>query len=241
MIRISLAAICFMTVTRSVSQSVIIEFTPDFIDSTQYEELNKEFGQNKTLLSNHRQAALIALSYYPELSDTKIKFKYRDKGAPFAARPRAWDTIFKRRAKRTYLILVRARPTQHFSSFHDHQIPFNAMVGVFGHELAHISDFRERGLFGMVNVIFGNLSRKYLDRFEYDTDKRTIDHGLGFQILEWNTLGFTELQSREELSSSTERMVRNERYMFPSTIKKVMASMDMYQPFLKNGFAYDKE
>ena len=222
-----------MTCGSALAQKVRKEFSLDSYDSAGYEYLAKRFGNNKDLLPTHREAALIALSYYPELADIKIRFKYRKKGAPFAARPRAWDTIFKGRKKRTYLILVRSVPTQHFSSFHVTKVPFNAMVGVFGHELAHISDFQERGLFGMMNVMFGNLSRKYLDEFEYNTDQRTIDHGLGFQLLEWNTQGFGDLQSRDVLPSHVEKMVRNERYMYPATIRSIMASMDMYQPYVR--------
>ena len=120
------------------------------------------------------------------------------------------------------------------------KIPFNALVGVFGHELAHISDFQERGLFGMIDVMFGNLSRKYLDRFEHGTDRRTIEHGLGFQLLEWNAQGFEDLKSRESLPATAEKMIKNERYMYPSTIKKIMASLEMYQPHMVSnpGFSH---
>ena len=40
------------------------------------DSLKKNYGQNKELLKEYELQTLIALSYYPELSDENIRFKY---------------------------------------------------------------------------------------------------------------------------------------------------------------------
>lgn len=60
---------------------------------------------------------------------------------------------------------------------------YNETIGVLGHELGHTAFFTQTGLTGMMGIIFGNLSKKYMDNLEYKTDKVAIEHGLGYQLL----------------------------------------------------------
>ena len=113
-----------------------------------------------------------------------------------------------------------------------HNMPFNAQVGVLGHELAHTVDFTNRNVFGMINVIFGNLSTKYMDHFEFETDRRAVHYGLGYQLLAWSehTAKSFGLVDPEELglNDKTEGIIIRERYMRPSTIKKEMSRVSIY-------------
>ena len=66
-----------------------------------------------------------------------------------------------------------------------------------------------------------------MDAFEYNTDKRSIQHGLGYQLLSWSE----EVRSKLNLNqwggaNKPER--KRERYMNPETIKKSMQAITEY-------------
>jgi len=197
----------------------------------------ENFGHNKELPKGYELQALLALSHYPELMDVKVKFKTKKKGAPFVSRPTVWSTFFRRRHKRNYLILIRTTDHPLFSPILLHNMPFNAQVGVFGHELAHTVDFSERGLFKMLNVTFGNFSQKYLDNFEFETDRRSIAHGLGFQLLAWSEHAIKTLRFNEPKpvpgGDKIEGLMERERYMRPATIKAEMKKAGIYEDLIE--------
>ncbi len=215
-------------------QQITVEFNPGEIDSDRYYALLHEFGNRKVLPPGYEHQALIALSFYPELKNIKVKFKLKKGGAPFSSRPVVWDSFFKKSEKRTYLVFLRTKPFDAFSNLHLPEIPYNALIGVLGHELAHTADFTKRGFGCMFRVMTGNLSRKYLDRFEFETDRRTIEHGLGFQLLAWNEYGFGFFDTGSDATPSTiKKMLEAERYMRPETIKRIMASLPDYLSYIQ--------
>ncbi len=235
--RHTLALFILLTWSLGFAQPPLIRvaYHSDEMDSTTYSQLLKAYGQNKILPEGHEKEALIALSYFPELIDAKVKFKYKKGGAPFASRPVVWDTFFKKPEKRTYLVFIRTKLFRSYPHLLLEKIPYNALIGVLGHELGHTSDFYSKRGGAMLGVSFGNLSGKYLDKFEYENDRRTIEHGLGFQLLDWNSYGFGDNHAGiSSGSAKVDKMIENERYMHPSTIKEVMTSLELYQPFIKN-------
>ncbi len=200
------------------------------------EDLMEEFGNHKKLPEGYELQALLALSHYPELKNVKIKFKKRKNGAPFVSRPTIWSTFFRRPDKRTYLILIRTKEHSLFSPILLENMPFDAQVGVLGHELAHSTDFKQRSFFKMLNVTFGNLSWKFLDQFEFETDRRAIQHGLGFQLLAWSEHAIKTLRVNEpaapKAGEKVEGIINRERYMRPNTIKMEMKSLQVYNQYL---------
>jgi len=73
-------------------------------------------------------------------------------------------------------------------------------------------------------------SKNEVDKFEFDTDLNCINHGLGYQLLDWsinvrenlkrvNWLGAVNLTADE----------KSERYMNPSTIKNILSKHPLYQ------------
>ena len=115
-------------------------------------------------------------------------------------------------------------------------MPFNAQVGVLGHELGHTADFIDRGLMKMIRVIAGNLSWRYMDNFEFETDRRAIAHGLGFQILAWSEHASKSLRVNEpnpdNPAKKVDGIIQRERYMRPATIAAEMRELELYSNFL---------
>lgn len=122
-------------------------------------------------------ATYLALSHYPELAGHKIKIKYKTNVRyPITA---SWSflNLFRFRKKHVYVLLLSS------DSFVK-SINLNRQIGVIGHEMAHFAYYRQRsslgmGLWGIKYIA----SKKFRYQFEKDADRATIDHGLGWQLL----------------------------------------------------------
>lgn len=189
--------------------------TPSFI--TTY--LSDSLSINKRMDTTFRMQIQGALLFYPELKNSRIKFRIRNVKSPLAARPTFW-AIFQKPENRTYLITISKKTSERFTPILLKNLSFNAQVGVLGHELSHISFYnKQKGVY-FIKLLFMQLNAKAMDNFENDTDKRCIAHGLGYQLLSWST------EVREKLHIKTWKGVDNngtlerERYMSPTSILK---------------------
>lgn len=218
------------------SQKVVKNFDPSHIDSAEFNNLMQEYGQNKELPEGYEKQALIALSYFPELKHVNIVFKFKKKTSPLMAKPAFLDVIIKSPHNRTYYIIISSETSKYLKHIQFDTLSFNAQIGVLGHELSHVSDFSQRGFWGILQIAFGNLSSKWLDKFEYNTDRKTIDHGLGWQLLNWSCAVRQRLNTEyyqgankytaEQLDKiETEN---GERYMNPSTIQEIIENHPLY-------------
>jgi hypothetical protein len=204
----------------------------DELDSAALFRLRNEFGQHKEIPNSFEKQILTALSFYPELKAIHIRFIVKKARSPLLSRPTIVSGVFSSAKNRTYLVLISNNTSPMLEPILLKNLPFNAQIGVLGHELGHISYFISRSCMGMLRIAAGHLSRSFLDRFEFENDRRTIDHGLGWQLLSWSEYVRKELkieawkglpESKEELKN------RRERYMNPPTIRKILAEEQLYR------------
>lgn len=222
---------CLFAIDVSHAQTPVKVFYPDSLSDSQFQELKTKFGNEKTLPVGFEKQALTALSYFPELKDVEIIFKVEDKITPLASRPFFW-TMFRKNGKRTYIIIISRKSNSFLTPILLQNLSYNAQIGVLGHELSHISDFNNKKFGEMFSVMFGHLSKKQVDRFEYNTDQICIDHGLGYQLLAWSrevrkNLKITNWEGADNIPSDK----KTERYMNPSTISKIIATHSLYMKF----------
>lgn len=122
--------------------------------------------------------------------------------------------IFRSKETRHYNIFVNEAITTNGISYKD--LTFNALVGWYGHEIAHLTDYKHRSLIEM--AIYGiryTLSGKFMKKIEYQTDSTTIAHGLGCQLLEG-----VEFCMQSEKIAPVYRWKLIKYYMSPSQIKE---------------------
>lgn len=191
------------------------KFTPSESDVT---------FDKKIIPKQYQRPIQEALSYYPELKNVHIKFTLVKNGTPFVSRPTVFSTVFRSAKNRRYLILIAENSIPMFDMALMHNMPHHAQVGVIGHELAHTSDFTQRNTLRMLRVALGNLSPSYLNKFERDTDLRTIDHGLGCNLLSWSSWVRSQIDftANSKYKSILEKMEDAERYLKPESIISVM-------------------
>ncbi|KXO01384.1 hypothetical protein LS48_02730 [Aequorivita aquimaris] len=140
---------------------------------------------NKIIPESIKKEVIEAISFYPELYDTAIEFKFKDniKKSTMQAQPR-FASFFKRKENREYVILISRNIQIEGEHFTMEDIPSDVKVGWLGHELGHVMDYRERTNFGM--LIFGIkylFSSAHIKEVERTADTYAVAHGMGDYIL----------------------------------------------------------
>lgn len=193
--------------------------------------------KNKKLVKEYEMQIKGALLYYPELHDAKITFRVKKIKSPLMARPTIW-AIFRKPSKRHYYITVSSKTNEKLEPILLKNLSYNAQVGVLGHELSHIADFHSQKSGYFYKLLFWQLNSKKIDKMENETDQRCIDHGLGFQLLDWSQEVRDKLKMNQwngTNEANKNEKVERERYYSPATIKTIMSTMEIYkgEGFLK--------
>ena len=176
---------------------------------------------------------LTALSYFPELKETKITFSLiKGNSGVIETRPE-WSSVFRNSRSRSYVVFIGDSSSKHTPQFMFRNSPVNGQVGIIGHELTHIVYFSKRNTFGLLRLGIAHVSSKYMDNFENKTDSICIERGLGYQLVDWNiylrkAFGMQDPENGPDpFFTDTTR----ERYMSPARIKQVMKKSNAYKAF----------
>lgn len=199
----------------------------EYIESEQrqhYGTLLAEYGRNKQLPPGYELQALLALSHYPRLKDARIRFIVDDVGIPLSSRPH-WSSMLRSAPNRTYDVIIDTTLEGPRDVLLLKNQPFNAQVGIIGHELAHTNYYLDRSFLGILGDALCQLSSCRID-FERNTDRRLIDHGLGWQRYDH------ALFVRSRFASSAETVATTEggggAYMSPAELLNIMERMESY-------------
>ena len=144
-----------------------------------------EFRDKKKIPAIIEKNVLKALSFYPELKNTAIRFvfKKRLKGSVMQAQP-LFTSLLRRRTNRSYQVNISALFRLTHSVTPIHQLPDEIMIGWIGHELGHIMDYESRSNRGLVAFGYNYLrSGKYVKKVEVIADTYAVNHGLGSYII----------------------------------------------------------
>jgi len=139
---------------------------------------------NKIFIPQFKFQALKALCHYPELKNTKIVFKFKKIKTTLACRPKL-ISIFLRKEKRTYLILINNDSSKLKNAILP-LIPEAIQIGVIGHEMGHIIDYHDKGFFRIMATGIGYFFTGYKSRLEKKVDRITIEHGLKQEIIAYS-------------------------------------------------------
>jgi hypothetical protein len=132
-----------------------------------------------------KEEAGIALSFYPQLAEVPIEFKFKKniRKSTMLAQPHFWS-LFRPKGKRKYMVLIGEKIQISDREFATADIPKDILIGWLGHELGHIMDYCNRSSFNL--FWFGlkyTLSDRYLMTAERAADSFAVDHGMESYIL----------------------------------------------------------
>ena len=209
-------------------QEPMKNFTSDQLSPSDLLQLKTQFGINKNYPQQYEKQILIALSYYPELKDTPIHFRIKERHTPLNTRS-SWTGLFKVHQKRDYTITISDSTEQMLTPILFQNLPFNAQIGVIGHELGHVIEFSSMVTSRIMKHAANSISSKYVDHFEFETDSICIAHGLGYQLLAWSTyVRHVMHKDNSDGADNAHKPMMRERYMNPSTIKKRINQLPLY-------------
>ena len=149
------------------------------------EEKKIVYQANKIIPESILNEAKIALSYYPELKDVEIEFKFKEdiKKSFMQAQPKI-SNLFKGKKNRSYYIFMSQKFLIEDEEFSMADVPSDVLIGWLGHELGHIMDYRDKSAMGL--VIFGAryiTSENYIKEAERAADTYAVHSGMGDYIL----------------------------------------------------------
>ncbi|MEM6722929.1 MAG: hypothetical protein AAF598_02765 [Bacteroidota bacterium] len=150
-----------------------------------HQQLAERYGQHKHLPKGYEKQALLALSFYPELKLTDIEFRLGSYVFAHTCRPKI-TALLNPFGKRKYLITISDKLEGPLNATLFDSLPFEAQVGVLGHELAHILDYESKSSAALIKDGIGYGFYEYRKAFENATELRTIRKGLGYQLLAWS-------------------------------------------------------
>ncbi|QSE98305.1 hypothetical protein [Fulvivirga lutea] len=140
---------------------------------------------NKTIPLEVKDAVTEALSFFPELDEYAIEFKYRNKlkNRVMQAQPKI-KTFFKGREKRHYKISMSKNLVMNDTTMTIDQLPHSILVGWFAHELGHVMDYKDRSAGNLIKFAFKYLTSKpFLKRSELRADALATDKGCGNHLI----------------------------------------------------------
>jgi hypothetical protein len=200
-------------------------------------ELRALYGHNKVYPAEFENQILIALSFYPELKDHRVDFQLRKGYAPLSSRP-TYGGIFRNAKKRKYKVFISTGRKDKWDSILLKTAPFEAGVGVLGHELSHVLNFSRMSGLSLTGLGISHVSTKYMNRFEFLTDSLCIEQGMGNYLLAMSIYARKAFGAPdpEQLMVQGEKGNYRERYMSPATIRRYMADSKVNSMEAISGF-----
>lgn len=143
------------------------------------------FRHKKQIPSEIKPQVLKALSFYPELKNSVIRFNFKKtiRTSVMQAQP-VFSSLLQKRQKRRYRINISSHFKLKNCEMPITQIPEAVMVGWIVHELGHIMDYEHRS--NAQIVMFGYrylFSPEYVKEAERVADTFAVNHGSGKYIL----------------------------------------------------------
>ncbi|SHI38641.1 hypothetical protein SAMN04488096_101389 [Mesonia phycicola] len=193
---------------------------------------------NKEIPLSIKDQVEVALSYYPQLKDTPIAFRFKKeiKKSTMQAQP-AFKSIFKSKKNRAYVILISEKFQIEEEEFSILNVEDDVLIGWIGHELGHIVDYLHRGTFGMIIFGFKYLfSTAHIQEVERAADTYAVKHGMYQYILA--TKNF--ILNNTSISPKYKNRIRK-LYMSPEEIMELVNHLDIAEVEQKVEKEFQKE
>jgi hypothetical protein len=171
--------------TSALKEKFLIEMEKDIVTAQDYysrkDSIKSAVSGRISVSENIAPEFFLALLSFPELIDKEIVVKYKSIQGTMNARP-ALVNIFRKKTDRKYILLINDNKGRH-KGLELEEITFNARVGWFGHEFAHLYTYQQMSNFGTIvftlKYLFSNRFTRKVERY---TNLVAIKKGLTFQI-----------------------------------------------------------
>jgi len=164
-----------------------------------------------------------ALSYFPQLKDVPIDFKFKKdiKHSTMQAQPK-FGSFLKHRSKRGYNIFISEKFKIAGKEFLTKHIPSEILVGWFGHELGHIIDYQERSKMNLIRFGLKYIfSDKHIVEAERAADTYAVRQGMSAYILKTKNFILNHADITEEYKNRIQKY-----YLSPEEIMHIVNELE---------------
>jgi len=177
------------------------------------------YGFKKSIPKEIYFPVLETLSYYPELKNTPITFRFKEPNEHIimSAQP-IYKTMFRVLEERAYYVNISRTIKLGSESLKVEDLPKDVLIGWLGHEIGHLMDYRERSVLGMIrfgiNYVF---SKHFVKGAERKADEYAVQHGLGDKIVKTKNY----ILNHAEIPSTYKEKMKK-LYLSPEEILKMV-------------------
>ena len=183
-----------------------------FLINTNFYGQEKSPSYDKLIIPNNlKEAAYIAIHYFPELKNVDIEVIYANTKTTMETRP-VLNTLFSKRRK--YKIFVDTTVENNFGILVS-EVPLDAKIGLFGHEFAHILDYENKSFFELMKIGRTYLTKGDIRSYETFIDQLTIQRCLGLYLKAWSDFVLNHSNASEEYKN-----YKRKNYLTPEEIQK---------------------
>lgn len=177
-----------------------------------------------TIPNSIKEEVEIALSYYPELKNTKINFEFKKniKKSTMQAQP-SFGSFFKSKGHRSYNIYISETVKISGETYFTKNMPKDVLIGWIGHELGHVMDYRNRSNLNL--VWFGLkylLSDNHIAEAERSADTFAIRSGMEKYILKTKEFILNQANIDEKYIARIKKY-----YLSPEEIMDIVNKRDL--------------
>lgn len=194
------------------------------------------FRDSANRLTNIDTGSLLAkqfnyvLKFYPHLQVKTIKIQFKPSSKTIQTKPK-FGAIFKLPEQREYTVTFSRGTNTTLDSILIDNLSFNSQLGLIANQVSVIEDLATGGFFNFIGWYFKHLTHNGSKKILTDAEEKTLEVGLGYQLLSYNRE--CEEKLKIENWSSTKgytnymQHYRN-RAMKPQLIVNLMNDMPVY-------------
>lgn len=151
-----------------------------------------------------------------KLLNCKILIRKSSISTTLNARP-VIRSLFGRREQRRYVIRINTR--QDFDGVKIEEVPLDAKIGLWFHELMHIKDYQSRSIIGIIQRGLQYLTVAGKRMFEHEIDRMVIMSGYGRYLYRWS-----QYSMQESTASEKYKAFKSMIYLTPEQIQKEISA-----------------
>lgn len=125
------------------------------------------------------------LKFYPKMLVKTMRVEFNRKKDVTKVKPK-FSSIFKMPLQREYTIYFSKGTKSTLDSVLLENLSFNAQLGLIAEQVSIIEDLSTGGFFNFIGWYFKHLTHKGMKRIRADAELRTLELGLGYQLLALN-------------------------------------------------------
>lgn len=129
-------------------------------------------------------------------------------------------SLFGKRNQRKYVIRINNRAD--FNGVKLSEVPSDAQIGLWYHEMMHIKDYQSKSLLGLTKRGLQYLSVNGKRIFEHEIDRMVIQNGYGNYLYQWSHFSMVSSNASDEYKS-----FKSSIYLTPQQIQNELMLQQM--------------